>query len=397
MRWLRSWLPWLAAMAGCAVALAADDFWELPIAPQGEPPAEAVELTKDLSAQTCGLCHPRQFRQWRQSLHAAAVGPGLLGQLATFDREAAAACLACHAPRAEQQAAILAGPSSAPAGGGVDCAACHVRAHRRYGPRDKPVTPHGAVAAMPLFGDSAFCAPCHQFADGAGEVGGAPLQDTNREWAASRYAATAVTCQRCHMPQGSHRFAGIHDPATTRRALAVSVKRDESGVVLTARNAGAGHALPTYATPRIRLSLRAAGNGAAAVDHEIGRRLAWDPDAGLTQRADTRLLPGEQVELRLGLGRDEAARAEVRVEPGAFYAEVVYPTMLAGLDIAAHAGASRLLERARRRAAGSVYLLYRAACPRWSGATTDCELKPPPGPPATGDGRGRPTMGAGPG
>jgi hypothetical protein len=386
-------LPLTAAMA---LDPRPEEYWQLPIPSQGAPPTAAVALTKPLDAAACGLCHRRQYAEWQGSLHARAVGPGLLGQLPAMDRAEATQCLTCHAPRREQQDRILADPlaggllrsppavprvpSAAPAVGGIDCAGCHVRAHRRFGPTDTPITPHGGVVGLPLFRDSDFCAPCHQFPEGVGEIAGKPLEDTLEEWSASRYAATGTSCQACHMPDGSHAFRGIHDPATTRRALTLRVRREAEGVLLTLCNSGAGHALPTYATPRIRLLLRA-GDGTAEVAHELQRRLVWDPDEGLVEIADTRLMPDAQVRLRLPLGTEQRAEAEVRVAPDAFYHEVVYPTLLAGEGAGdATAGppaAGRLLARARA-ASGADFVLYRADCGPWQGRPMDCRLRPPP-------------------
>ncbi len=350
------------------------DYWRLPIPHQGEPPAGAVELTKDLAPGTCGLCHPRQHAEWQDSLHARALGPGLLGQLAALHRAEAADCLRCHAPRAEQQDIILAAPRASRGSGGVGCAGCHVRAHRRYGPRPKAITPHGAVTALPLFRDSGFCAPCHQFPPGVGELAGKPLENTHAEWAGSRHAAAGRTCQHCHMPGGSHRFRGIHDPQTTRQALDLSVERSADGVRVRACNVGAGHALPTYATPRIRIRIDSPDD---ALVHDIARTLAWDPAEGLRERADTRLMPDQAIALHLALPPQARARVEVRVQPDAFYHEVVYPLLLQRLDQARHPGPRAMIREARQAAGRSGYLLYSADCGPWSGRVSGCELRPP--------------------
>jgi len=383
MSYLLSAAVLLAAAVATGTATATEDYWRLPIPDQGEPPALAVELTKPLDAATCGLCHRRQFEQWRGSLHARAVGPGLLGQLPAMTRDDAAYCLTCHAPRIEQQRRILSArmasePEQALPDGaslmqawtaddGVDCAGCHVRAHRRYGPNDKPITPHGPVAVRPLFRQSDFCAPCHQFPEGVGELAGTPLQNTHAEWAASRHAAMGITCQDCHMPDGSHAFRGIHDPEITRRALHIELTRRAEGVSLSVSNTGAGHAVPTYATPRIRLRLQAADDSASRTEYVIQRTLKLDPEQGLIEQADTRLLPDETVKLHLALTPAQTAMAQILVEPDAFYHEVVYPAVLSELASADQSLARQLLQQARAVSGSSAYVLYHGFCRRMDG------------------------------
>lgn len=113
-----------------------------------------------------------QLSDWRTSWHAAAIGPGVAGQLAetiTSDPQQALACQACYAPLAEQA------PFLADAGGvrenptfdpmlrakGLPCAGRHVRDRERFGPprRDGPLAstvprntlPHDGVTRTPAF------------------------------------------------------------------------------------------------------------------------------------------------------------------------------------------------------------------------------------------------------
>ena len=414
-------LAGLVAAAWSAGPVAAEDeFWGLPIPHQGEPPAEIVELTKSLNAGVCGLCHVRRYEEWRGSLHARAVGPGLLGQLPPMGVDEAADCLTCHAPREEQQERILFGSSqpepesviaalaflaqAPPVHGGVDCAGCHVRAHRRYGPNDKPLTPHGPVTALARFGQSDFCAPCHQFPEGVGELAGKPLQNTHQEWAVSRQAAEGIGCQDCHMPGGSHAFRGIHDPEMTRRALRIDLTRTAHGVGLTVTNTGAGHAVPTYATPRIRMQVQPQDDPPKRIERLIARTLVLDPDRGLIERADTRLMPDESVTLQLSLSETQAATARILVEPDAFYHDVVYPHLLGELARGEHRE-RRLLQLALTESGASPYVLYEADCGAWAGEETTCRShptrlgqagNPAPLPPRGAAGSDRPLRGAEP-
>lgn len=357
-----------ALSAVLSTVWAFDAYWTLPVPPQGTAPDNYVELTKDLSPATCGLCHVRQFREWSSSLHARSAGGGLLGQLPAFDRETQLSCLNCHAPGSEQQALFLAADAGEVRSlSGVDCVACHVRGHRRHGADFKPITPHGRVEALPLFKDSAFCSPCHQFPDWGERVNGKLLENTEQEWRASPYAPAGVGCQDCHMPDGSHEFKGIHDPGMSRKALRVVVRRTPGGIELRARNVGAGHALPTYATPRIRVVLRSGNPEGARLEHRIQRRLDWEPDTGWTETADTRLRPGQELRLALALEPAQNAEAILFIEPDALYYEQVYPSLEEAIGEELDPVSLRLLQEAKRRAGRTGFVLYRTHCPPWLG------------------------------
>src|SRR5262249_37313157 len=99
-----------AALLGAAAgADTVQDFlrshWRLPLAPQGQPPVRYSPLEASLSPGACGSCHPAQYADWRESTHAAAMGPGIAGQLAQMpqsDPHSARAWRVCQGPRAEQ-------------------------------------------------------------------------------------------------------------------------------------------------------------------------------------------------------------------------------------------------------------------------------------------------------
>lgn len=353
-------------------------YWTRPIPAQGPVRGLAADnpVVADLSANTCRLCHPAQFEHWSGSLHAGALSPGVLGQLGAFDQETQVECLACHAPRQEAidlwQGQGLAGASDLV---GVDCATCHVRAHQRHGPRAIEQTPHGPVAPLPLFRQAGFCAPCHQFDDTGLSVNGKPLENTYVEWQGSRYAREGVTCQACHMPDKRHGFKGIHDPETTRRGLRVQARRVRNGLQVRAGNVGAGHALPTYVTPRILIRLEGEG-GATSREHVIARRMRWTLEAGWEELADDRLAPDQWIDLDLDLPPAESGRVEVRVEPDDDYHRRIYPALPELLGERLSAAERALLARAGELAGRNVYTLYRFVCPPWRGLEEPCDAQP---------------------
>jgi hypothetical protein len=354
----RAWLAWTLVVAGCAVPTAAarlesvESFvarhWRAPLAPQGPAPARFSPLEASLAPESCGTCHPAQLADWRTSIHARAMGPGVAGQLvemlATAPRDALV-CYQCHAPLAEQsplRPGTLAENSAFDPGlraRGIPCAGCHVRGHERFGPprRDGSVAsaaprdtlPHGGVTRTPAYLASEFCRDCHQFAPDGPALAGKLLQDTYNEWKASRFAAAGVQCQDCHMPDRRHLWRGIHDADMVRGGLAISVV-EEPPVVgrvaarLVVESTAVGHRFPTYVTPIVVLRAElvdAAGRAVAGTREErrIGREVSLDLEQELS---DTRLRPGERAELpyarALGNGA-VAARFSVVVYPDAFY------------------------------------------------------------------------------
>jgi len=309
--------------------------WASPIVPQGTPPATHAPDEASLDPARCGLCHTVQLVDWRTSLHSRAFGPGLAWQLHTFDQSQGNDCLRCHAPLAEQKAlaARERGWPNAPATEppawvppdlhrqGLVCAACHVRAHQRYGPERRPGSPeaapgtrlpHGGATRNAAFSDSRFCAACHQFPPEGRRVNGKLLENTYEEWRGSRHAREGRHCQGCHMPERRHLWRGIHDPEMTRQALhrELRVQRVDAGrinVTVTLANRGAGHYLPTYVVPKILVNAYLIGPGMHVLvgHHVIGRTV----DVALANEvSDTRLPPDGRHELNF----------DVKVPPGAW-------------------------------------------------------------------------------
>src|SRR5439155_16918541 len=149
--WLRDAVVLVTVLAAlCAVNASGADairefldrHWRRPLAPQGPPPARYSALEASLEPEACGTCHPAQLADWRTSLHAAAMGPGVSGQLVEMlesDPGSALSCFNCHAPLAEQAPRVADGARAranpvydASLGArGLVCAGCHVRGHAR--------------------------------------------------------------------------------------------------------------------------------------------------------------------------------------------------------------------------------------------------------------------------
>ena len=189
--------------------------WRQPLASQGPPPGRFSALEASLAPEACGACHPAQLADWRTSLHSRSMGPGVAGQLVEMlesDPGSALSCFTCHAPLAEQAPRVADGAraranpvyDAALGARGLVCAGCHVRAHQRFGPprRDGSLTPtapletlpHNGVTRTPAFLRSEFCQSCHQFTPDGFALNGKLLENTYREWKASRFAREGVQC-----------------------------------------------------------------------------------------------------------------------------------------------------------------------------------------------------------
>ncbi len=325
------------------------DYWSLPLAPQGEAPAHWSEIERSLAPRSCAQCHMDKYEEWRTSGHGRAFSPGLVGQLLTFDPQQTAGCLKCHAPLAEQRQAFeearkegvahLAAAQGL-AAAGLACAGCHLRGGRRFGPPQRdtnltgqsdPEAPHGGVHRATWFENSEFCSPCHQFPQEYA-INGKPLENTYAEWRASPQAAAGVTCQGCHMPDRRHLWRGIHDSEMVRAGLTAEFSATAEGARFDLTNTGVGHAFPTYVTPKVvmhAVALDSIGNprSESAVSHVIQRVVSYAGGQWI-ESSDTRLLPGQEVNLFLPWQSADRVRMWLEVYPDDFYDHQVYDQLL---------------------------------------------------------------------
>ncbi len=382
--------------AADAAAAFLERHWARPLAPQGPVPARFSPLEASLDPAACGTCHVEQYQDWRTTLHAAAMGPGLLGQLVVMAPEARDEhqdCIRCHAPLAEQADALAQAIAARPRGAakgalpgqgslheqgplhkqGLVCAACHVRGREHFGPprrdgsaprpEERTALPHGGWTAAGAFEDARFCAACHQFAPDGYALNGKLLENTVEEWKASPAAAEGKTCQSCHMPARRHLWRGVHDPEMMRAAVSVEAlppTREEGTVraALRIRNTGTGHHFPTYVTPRVVAEIfqeDAAGRRieGTRTEHVIQRQVSLDLSREI---ADTRLAPGAEAVFEYRQPPAPGAARLVyrlRVEPDQFYTEL-YESLLAG-------GAGRgepMIREALARSRASQFAFY---------------------------------------
>ncbi len=325
----------------------------MPIAPQGEAPASFAPLERSLAPRDCGACHPTQYEDWRSSIHARSLGPGIAGQLVEIARRdpvGARGCLVCHAPLAEQSPLTRggAGLEANPAFDaglqreGIVCASCHVRQHQRFGPPPRPDAqgrrvprrelPHNGAAYTSAYLRAEFCAACHQFGPGGVSLNGKPLENTYAEWRASDAARRGLQCQDCHMPDRRHRWRGIHDPEMVKSGVRVSLALERTRyrpgqrlrATVTVASVKVGHSFPTYVTPQVVVRAVLVGVDGEPVagsvkEGVIGRQVPLDLSREI---ADTRIPPGGRFVLRYDRPLDRPGltlRVSVTVYPDHFY------------------------------------------------------------------------------
>lgn len=199
--------------------------------------AERYELSRFISAETCGDCHSEIFDQWQQSMHNLSEIDPIYLVLANYLRNGltdkdeiaeAESCVKCHVP-----VGVVTGypeklsddKSKIPelALEGIQCDYCHVAtgAVRLYnnglvldpghgeedpgikrGPFRDSESDFHETAYSEFHTGSEICGTCH---DVRHVVFGTKLETTYEEWAKGPYNAAdpkkRVTCQGCHMYQ----------------------------------------------------------------------------------------------------------------------------------------------------------------------------------------------------
>ncbi|MFQ5896417.1 MAG: multiheme c-type cytochrome [Nitrospinota bacterium] len=365
-------------------------YWSFPLPPQGPPPKGFSPLEASLKPSDCGLCHKAQFEDWKTTIHAKSMGPGVFGQILELwgsSPPQAADCLTCHAPLKEQQRLSLLGkgplanwaenPSFIPSleGEGLMCAACHVRAHRRYGPPKRdgtlvsaPGMPHGGAKRTPFFERAEFCMPCHQHPQNTA-VNGKPIENTYQEWRASPYPRAGKQCQSCHMPDRRHLWRGIHDPEMVRQAVAVAVELAKGdGKLVRAevrmKNVGAGHYFPTYVTPAVFVYAEVVdGEGKTLPGTRQVRKISRDINfANYTEISDTRIPPGGTFRWEYRQARPvggKGLRISVEVKPDYFY----HGFFVQYLRAPRPERVRKLIEQAREDASKSAFFVYEKTFP----------------------------------
>ena len=270
------------------------------------PGAATLDRQALMDPTVCQTCHPAQYQQWAQSMHAYATDdPVFRAMNARAQRETSGGlgtfCLNCHAPMAvRDQMTDGTNLDAIPAASkGVTCYFCHsvtdvtdthnnplqlASDNRLFGPFSDPApgSPHNVSYGRFLDGatpESAnACGSCHDIVN----LQGAHVERTFGEWKGTTLSQlpNGESCAQCHMAATSapaasttpDRIRRVHDhgfPAVDLQASDVQPQRAAAQALLdtalqetlclnaatrrlqlTIDNTGAsGHAWPSGATP----------------------------------------------------------------------------------------------------------------------------------------------------
>lgn len=223
-----------------------------------QPKHHGLELSTGTRAAECGLCHQRQYSEWRYaadsdidirgegSYHAVSSTEEMYTtMLNTVGPELRSYCQGCHesasAPAVVDKVTQIPEPRTVNIQEGINCLVCHFNGERILGPD--------------ALSDALFCAACHNEGTGLVDVYEAWLHDYQGE----------KTCQECHMERGSHVFAGYHSPSFRQKALSISepvfsappTADTAFSVSYSVTNDGTGHSVPEdlFRTLRIRTAI----------------------------------------------------------------------------------------------------------------------------------------------
>lgn len=187
-----------------------------------------ADINAFLPSGFCGVCHKREAKELKGSMHSASHTDPLYRGFAELAREEAgdkvyAFCSGCHSASGVVSGFIPAVQERdlpLPAKDGVSCDVCHQvsRLTGDEGPWQEPgnasfeLKPEanvkfgdsGQVAKnsdhtgeqRDLFSKSEFCASCHTVIH---PVNGLRIEHTYAEWKSSVYAEKGIQCQDCHM------------------------------------------------------------------------------------------------------------------------------------------------------------------------------------------------------
>ncbi len=251
----------------------------------------------------CGGCHKEIYAQWQGSMHNNAFADQFYLKMhdeASHDTGGAvdSFCTRCPTPIGTFSGEVP--PTSGSriseiSKQGVQCDFCHTVTNLnitfmpskvKRGPFSDAVSPFHETAYSELHTKSDFCGMCHNVNHPDNQL---PLEATYTEWKNSPYAAQGIQCQDCHMTPGpgvtkpnpdtaasggparphiyTHQFVGgnatplassghqqlareqLQAAAAIEVALPSGVKTGSSTELLvTVKNKGAGHYLPTGLT-----------------------------------------------------------------------------------------------------------------------------------------------------
>ena len=211
----------------------------IPTAPSPQSiPTAPTNAQTHASAMDCQRCHATHVSEWKDSRHAQSWSNDIFQaayQVASYRKW----CADCHRPLQKYT------DNEQLMNEGVSCTICHLEEGKIITSNPKSDTlqaPH-SLQYKSSFGESEFCAQCHQFDLPTYHpmYSDVPAQNTYQEWVQSGVQAS---CQDCHMNNG-HTFPGSHSLPLLQKSIGVSVEKKEATIDVKVRTQGIGHAFPT--------------------------------------------------------------------------------------------------------------------------------------------------------
>ncbi|MCB9765473.1 MAG: cytochrome c family protein [Alphaproteobacteria bacterium] len=191
----------------------------------GDPPQDTATPPVDAPlenyspAAECADCHPRQYAEWRQSMHAYAAKSPVFDAMAAkafrdTSGEVGTFCTGCHTQagtRAGEPGSTTAATRSDLSLEGITCDFCHsATGHSgpigntnivsepgmvKVGPYADGTSAYHASAQSDFITSPDFCGSCHDVF----KFPGLRIEEAYTEYVVSPAAEEAVRCQDCHM------------------------------------------------------------------------------------------------------------------------------------------------------------------------------------------------------
>ncbi len=263
------------------------------------PPNE-VAVVKPRAKEACGVCHPKVFEEWQETLHAKAWIDPVYRMSAGNPPKLE--CRGCHSMEPILEREISTDLSYRPVfrpynhEDGVSCLSCHGLADGSVAAaRDVPGAP-----CRPRRDDrlrtSEFCGACHN-----------PSHSAYDEWKRSKSGKSCVDCHATKEGKFTHRMRGCDDPEFVKSGLEWSCEAAGGELKITLTNRS-GHKLPSEVPTRLlRVRIRL-DDGEEEV---VFRR----PMKQIVGQKDNRLWPDETRVVTRSLGGAKKVKVEILFQP----------------------------------------------------------------------------------
>jgi hypothetical protein len=258
---------------------------------------QASELPQSQDSwNSCGRCHPRQYEDWKGSLHAGAwLDPVYRLSAGTPPK---LECRGCHSMEPILAREISTAYSYRPIyrpylqEEGVNCLSCHARSDGTVAAaRDHVGAPCEPRRDERFLGPE-FCGACHN-----------PSHRAYDEWKLSK---SGKTCTDCHALQGgsfSHRMRNTGDHEFVKGALSWKCESEHGTLLVTLTNRS-GHKLPAEVPGRaLRVVIQLDGQ-----EEVVLFRRSPKQSVGIK---DNRLLPEETRTLTRALGSTQRVQVDL--------------------------------------------------------------------------------------